>query len=598
MKHSIPETASKFLEEIGQFFVKNEKVKTSNLLAKLISMMYKDRGNIREYIMEMSNLASKLKSLKLEFDEDLIVHFVLISLLAQSCLWSRSDDEKFILVGDDNKVVVELIETFKLQLKTGFHLDLFKIFVVPSFSLDKFVSTKIQNVVCSGFLIDNLYTSDVVSFRNKILQIGSRGTKIQRLVSNEILEPLDLSNFKVCVECIKGKQTNIRKLGCLRTNINICGPFPTTSWNGQQYFITSIDDYSRYDYLYLIHEKSQSLDVFKSFKAEVELQLGKKIKVIKFDHVGEYYGRYDGSREQRPRPFVLFLKECGIVLQYTMLGKPSMNDGEALKTTIYIYNRVPTKTVNKTPYELLTSKKPSIKHLHIWGCLVEARPYRLHERKLDSRTISYYFIGYAESCQEYKFHIFFEMGNARILEEVEFEKEENTRNVIFEEEFVNDIGQVLVPIIIQETTPVIRDNIQTIVLDIVLEQDYDEILPQTPIEQPQQPQEVSLRISIRERRQAIPDDYIVFLQEYEDDIGLTEYDPINFCQVMQSSKSQKWIDAMKDEMKSMQDNDVWDLIELLEGVKPVSCKWIFKTKKDSKGNIDRYKAYLVAKDFT
>ena len=53
---------------------------------------------------------------------------------------------------------------------------------------------------------------------------------------------------------------------------NICGPFPTPSWNGQQHFITFIKDYSCYGYLYLIHEKSQSLDVFKNFKAEVENQ--------------------------------------------------------------------------------------------------------------------------------------------------------------------------------------------------------------------------------------------------------------------------------------------------------------------------------------
>ncbi|KAI0493328.1 hypothetical protein KFK09_027605 [Dendrobium nobile] len=47
--------------------------------------------------------------------------------------------------------------------------------------------------------------------------------------------------------------------------------------------------------LYLIHEKSESLDVFKIFKAEVENQLGKKIKAVKSDRGGEYYGRYDGS---------------------------------------------------------------------------------------------------------------------------------------------------------------------------------------------------------------------------------------------------------------------------------------------------------------
>ena len=51
---------------------------------------------------------------------------------------------------------------------------------------------------------------------------------------------------------------------------DICSPFLTPSWNEQQYFITFIDNYSHYGYFYLIHEKSQSLDVFKNFKAEVE----------------------------------------------------------------------------------------------------------------------------------------------------------------------------------------------------------------------------------------------------------------------------------------------------------------------------------------
>ena len=55
---------------------------------------------------------------------------------------------------------------------------------------------------------------------------------------------------------------------------------------------------------------------------------------------------------------------------------------------------------------------------------------------------------------------------------------------------------------------------------------------------------------------------------------------------------------MEDEMKSMKNNDVWDLIEFPKDAKPISCKWIFKTKRDSKGNIERYKACLVAKDFT
>ena len=59
-----------------------------------------------------------------------------------------------------------------------------------------------------------------------------------------------------------------------------------------------------------------------------------------------------------------------------------------------------------------------------------------------------------------------------------------------------------------------------------------------------------------------------------------------------------WYDAMKDELESMANNKVWDLVELPNGIKPIRCKWIFKTKKDSVGNIDRHKAWLVAKGFT
>ena len=48
----------------------------------------------------------------------------------------------------------------------------------------------------------------------------------------------------------------------------------------------------------------------------------------------------------------------------------------------------------------------------------------------------------------------------------------------------------------------------------------------------------------------------------------------------------------------MRDNDVWDLAKLPEGTELIGCKWIFKTKRDSKGNVERYKARLVVKGCT
>jgi hypothetical protein len=75
-------TVKGFLDDIEKRFAKNEKAETSKLLADLVQMKFNGKGNIREYIMEMSNIASKLKALKLDLSDDLLVHLVLISLPA------------------------------------------------------------------------------------------------------------------------------------------------------------------------------------------------------------------------------------------------------------------------------------------------------------------------------------------------------------------------------------------------------------------------------------------------------------------------------------------------------------------------------------
>ena len=79
--------------------------------------------------------------------------------------------------------------------------------------------------------------------------------------------------------------------------MNTCGPFPTATRNGHRYFITFIDDYLRYGCIYLICDKSESLNTFKIFKAEVENQLNKRIKAVRSDRGGEFYGRNDASDE-------------------------------------------------------------------------------------------------------------------------------------------------------------------------------------------------------------------------------------------------------------------------------------------------------------
>ena len=84
--------------------------------------------------------------------------------------------------------------------------------------------------------------------------------------------------------------------------------------SGPKYFITFIDDYSQYMYLYIFHSKDEVLDAFKVFKAEVEKQCGKQIKIVRFNRGGEYYDRYTKNR-QAPGLFAKFLQEHGIVAQ-------------------------------------------------------------------------------------------------------------------------------------------------------------------------------------------------------------------------------------------------------------------------------------------
>jgi hypothetical protein len=108
---------------------------------------------------------------------------------------------------------------------------------------------------------------------------------------------------------------------------------------------------------------------------------------------------------------------------------------------------------------------------------------------------------------------------------------------------------------------------------------------------------VELRRSSRVRRPSISGDYYVYLLESDFDVG-PKNDPISFSHAMSNENSKFWYNAMIEEIESMAKNQVWEIVELPQGVKAIGCKWIYKTKKDSNGNIDRYKARLVAKSVT
>ena len=169
-------------------------------------------------------------------------------------------------------------------------------------------------------------------------------------------------------------------LGLIHTDV--CGPISSISRGGYQYFITFTDDFSSYGYIYLMRHKSESFEKFKLFKNEVQNKLGKNIKTLRSDRGSEYLSKN----------FDDHLKDCGIVSQLTPPGIPQWNGvserrnrtlldmvrsmmsrtdlpisfwGYALETTAFLLNRIPSKAVEKTPYELWIGKCHGLSFIEI-----------------------------------------------------------------------------------------------------------------------------------------------------------------------------------------------------------------------------------------
>ena len=77
----------------------------------------------------------------------------------------------------------------------------------------------------------------------------------------------------------------------------------------------------------------------------------------------------------------------------------------------------------------------------------------------------------------------------------------------------------------------------------------------------------------RVRKSTILSDYVVYLQESNYNIGV-EKDPKKFSQSMNCKESKLWYNVMKEEMDFIRSNDVWDLVELPDGARPIRSKWV------------------------
>ena len=170
-----------------------------------------------------------------------------------------------------------------------------------------------KHFIYSGSLVDNLYiinpiyptlqltemnnTTSLPSKRKEPskmnqtylwhLRLGHINLRrIQRLVQDGPLGSLEVEALPVCESCLEGKMTKRpftdkgyrAKEPLELVHSDLCGPMTVRARGGFEYFVTFIDDYSRYGYIYLMHRKSECFEKFRKYKTETEKRPGKCIK--------------------------------------------------------------------------------------------------------------------------------------------------------------------------------------------------------------------------------------------------------------------------------------------------------------------------------
>ncbi len=392
------------------------------------------------------------------------------------------------------------------------------------------------------------------------------------------------SKLSFCNACAEGKSSRSKfptsdnkrhdsVLGIVHSDV--CGKISPRSLGGAEYFVTFIDDHSRYVWIYFMKTKDEVFDKFLEWKLLVEKQYGQKVKVLRTDNGGEY----------KSGKFKAFLKKEGIRHEFTVPKTPEQNGlaermnrtlvemvrstlynmrkdfwAEALSTAAYIRNRSPTSAIpDMTPYEALNGKKPDVSHLKPFACPCYAHIPKDERKKLYSKARKCLFLGYGDCVKGYR--VFDEQqGKVILSRDVRFDENESrvTDDISHEDEPSDD----------DEPVETVSAN-----------------------EQSEKEDPIPVRRSQRERKS--PDRYgewVTVAQDCES--------PRSYSEAMLHPTKSRWQSAMEDEMKSLKSNDVWDLVPLPDGRKAVGSKWVYKVKVSADGTVERYKARLVAQGFS
>nr|GEW17341.1 hypothetical protein [Tanacetum cinerariifolium] len=397
--------------------------------------------------------------------------------------------------------------------------------------------------------------------------------RIEKLQHDGLLYSSDLRAFEKCVSCMSRKMARkpythqVKRakdlLGLIHTDV--WGPFKIMSRQGATDFVTFTDDFSRYGYVYLFKHKHKLFETFKVFQKEVENQLGKTIKSLRFDRGGEYI-----SQE-----FLDHLNDHGIIAHRTPPYTPQHNGVSKRR------NRTLLDMVRSMMSQTTLPNSFWVYALKIAACILNIGCEALVKRdtltkpdKLKPRSIKCIFIGYQKEMMGYSFY--YPPENKVLVARIA----EFLKNSLINQEASGSL----------EDLKIIQEEYMHPSIYTCLNHEEDDL-------EIDEPQSDIVPICRSTRTRHVPDRMCLYIDAEEHELGdLVE--PANYKAALLNPESKKWLNAMNVEMQSMKNNEVWVLVDLPPNGKTVGSKWLFKKKTNMDGNIHTYKARFVAKGYT
>nr|GEX54536.1 hypothetical protein [Tanacetum cinerariifolium] len=397
----------------------------------------------------------------------------------------------------------------------------------------------------------------------------------------------------------------------------VMGDVKEQKTEGCMYFLSFIDDYSRKGWVYLLAEKSQALESFKQFKKKVETETGKIVKALRTDRGGEYLSD----------DFKAFCLEHGVKRQLTTSYSPQQKGvaerknrtvinmvvsmiaakkmskkfwGEATVWSFYVLNRCPTKALtNMTPQEAWSGIKPTVNHFRVWGSIAHVHIPKQKRTKLDAKSFICILTGVSEESKAYMLidphtlkvfvskDVVFEEHRSWNWNQAE-NKEEGQEIVWGDYDFIDDDYEFVNAHHPGQDHEVVQDESSS---PMIAESAAGPSIPafgEGRTQRVRRPPTYLFDYFIgNEEDLELDDDEVMFTD-------LIHQDPVHY---EDAAKDEKWKKAMDLEILAIEKNQTWQLVDLPKGAKCIGVKWVFKTKLNERGEIEKHKARLVARGY-